>query len=754
MLSKLKRGWSLHKEQAHKLSPALRANDSVGTKVVDGFYRRVTSKEQAHKLSPALRGQLSIFALLIFQTLFILFAMSLNVALVVHDKINLQNSVDIAAYYGAMKQAEMLNAIAHINYQIRQSWKLLTWRYRVLGSMGLTDVPKLWGNPVDPPSDTEHPLPVYNRIQNSYNINKGPYFFCVGHQYWGGLIDPEGKSRQTSSDKDLLCSNMTGDISALTVPKVGGNLGPLGGALKGVANLTHSMNTYLKNKCEMYGFNSWWLGAMSFAHFNIDQSDRKQMIYKITKDLIDGKDIDNNEIKKGVKQTFEKNLSFVNKISLKPNSLEQFSSLEGKNPGNLIQDQAFFVIGLYSAFTSGGLSDNGGCKKPFRGVADPPEHVNKEHKFIKNRLQYVTSFGTSWPECGEQGSGSCQPSAGMFKSKNLMVYYGVKAKLDYQNQIFLPFKLTLTAKAFAKPFGGRIGPKNEKDKSLPTLPPQNDPPTNSIREIDTKHSPNYSRYPGDTLGLRSKLVHYYWTEVVRESFPSRKQLHYYIKDSLFHYDRDPMARNNTSTGETNIIARQWEIAAVAPDLFDVTYFTILPYYQYDYFPRLAKDGGILGGAQYLRGDLGTYCNNPNGTCNANNFKGTSLLSQLKEYDVEGGSQPFQRNVWSNQLHDGMPLIPFFNKKPVYTVKLEHLLTGWNPPIQKHKGFKEGYEKINETKFGRCDKWVHDKDFNLMRSTTINRKGKIANGCIYGGRTGYSVKMVHPRSVPKDPWQQP
>ena len=105
----------------------------------------------------------------------------------VHDKINLQNSVDIAAYYGAMKQAEMLNAIAHINYQIRQSWKLLAWRYHVLGSMGLTHIPTSvnWRNPVDS-LDTDHPLPAMNR--RPWPAPEGPYFFCVGHKYWGGLI--------------------------------------------------------------------------------------------------------------------------------------------------------------------------------------------------------------------------------------------------------------------------------------------------------------------------------------------------------------------------------------------------------------------------------------------------------------------------------------------------------------------------------------------------------------------------------------
>jgi len=83
------------------------------------------------------KGQMAIFIAIIFQVLFVLFAMSINVALVVHDKVNLQNSVDLAAYYGAQKQAELLNVIAHQNYQVRQAWKLLAWRYRVLGQYGV-----------------------------------------------------------------------------------------------------------------------------------------------------------------------------------------------------------------------------------------------------------------------------------------------------------------------------------------------------------------------------------------------------------------------------------------------------------------------------------------------------------------------------------------------------------------------------------------------------------------------------------------
>ena len=54
---------------------------------------------------------------------YIFFALLINVGLLIHHKINLQHSTDLAAYYGAMKQAEEMNAIAHINFQMRQAWK-------------------------------------------------------------------------------------------------------------------------------------------------------------------------------------------------------------------------------------------------------------------------------------------------------------------------------------------------------------------------------------------------------------------------------------------------------------------------------------------------------------------------------------------------------------------------------------------------------------------------------------------------------
>src|SRR5690348_4753761 len=103
-------------------------------------HHRSTTMLKSHVLKNQ-SGQMAIFIALIFQVLFVFFAMIVNVGLIVHDKINLQNSADLAAYYAAQRQAEMLNAIAHQNYEIRQAWKLLAWRIRVLGDLGYKEHP-------------------------------------------------------------------------------------------------------------------------------------------------------------------------------------------------------------------------------------------------------------------------------------------------------------------------------------------------------------------------------------------------------------------------------------------------------------------------------------------------------------------------------------------------------------------------------------------------------------------------------------
>ena len=679
--------------------------------------KKVMKRRIGKKLHPT--GQLSIFAILIFQVLFILFAMSLNIALVVHDKINLQNSVDLAAYYGAMKQAEMLNAIAHINYQIRQSWKLLTWRYRVLGNIGISNTSQL-GN-IAAPYDEEHKLKALT------NERHGPYFVCLGHKYWGGFYGD-----YHVSDDDMLCRDMEGTIPAVSVPKVTGALGSFSSMLEGVRQASEDINDALTKQCDFYGYNSWLFGIMAFSLFRYDQTARKFMIHELAKVMAGdgptgshphGTDMDGQSIATGVQKTFEKNLSYVNQKSFEQDrdQLKQFNSLENELPDKWLEDQTFIGIESYTGYYSDFTGSLGSCARNLSFLNKPPDAIDST---AVNDLLKSIGIQQSWPACATDKA--CNPSAGLKKNINFVVFYTVKAELDYKNQIFLPFNqnIKLRAKAYAKPFGGRIGPDASADPLLPPNSSKPEPISTGFLDFDKRYAPNYSRYPGDPYGLRSKNVHYHWAEHLKIADSTSKSVCNYIKTN----DNDPLARGVTDANcgsiigtDTDSIARKWEMAAVAPDLFDVTYFTILPYYNHTYFPKIRNL--LSANLDYVRGDLGTYRD-------SSGFKGTSILEQVGGY----GTIP---TIWTgiNSLGPSIHRL----ERPFYKIKnLNLLLTGWNPPKRKYGG--NDYEAVSDKiNFAKCSKWVHD----ILDSSRSATKGKIANGCIYGGRTGYSVKMISP-----------
>ena len=638
------------------------------------------------KLHPT--GQLSIFIILVFQALFILFAMSLNVALVVHDKINLQNSVDVAAYYGAMKQAEMMNTIAHINYQIRQSWKLLVWRYRVLGSMGVTG---LTPSPFISNTDSDHSF----RVFDTSPYTTGPYFFCVGHEWWGGF---EGISDSLGSADDNLCTKMDVNISSISVPSIGGTLGGFGAMLSAVGNLTSNINSLVTKKCNLYSFNSWLLGIMSFVHFRRDQSNRKYMIKRLAEELATGRELTGGGfIKDGVKKTFENNLSYINKQNYQsPDSkLEQFSSLEGRPPQEWLADKPFYDLGLYAKLKGDNLT---GCSKQLSLIHHPPASASG----TATLLAEIGRFD-NWP-CND--SNACNPSAGLYKQKNFLVFYSVRAEISYKDQIFLPGSrnITLKAKAYAKPFGGIIGPPLGTDKRLP-----DDilPSTTSPILFDAQDAPNYSRYPGDPFGLRSRSVHHHWISkrLIKTTDKMQKNVTFYLKKA-FHSppDNDPLVKGEYAPG-MGIPARGWEVEAISPDLFDVTYFTILPHYTHSHFPKVQN---LLGSQGYLRGDLGMT------RTGLNDFEGKTILSQVNASSPSG---PFY--VLKNQGGSNKPSL---------------LLTGWNSPKHKYKDSNTYEPNHGLSNFGRCFHWASLSDPD-------NPLGKIANGCIYGGRAGYSVKLI-------------
>ena len=677
------------------------------------------------KLHPT--GQLSIFAILIFQVLFILFAMSLNIALVVHDKINLQNSVDLAAYYGAMKQAEMMNTVAHVNYQIRQSWKLLSWRHRVLGSMSQTYYDHA------SPSDTDHFLRPYGTPPNppspgTISGRRGPPFFCLGHPWWKDFegTGPSG-SEKITNNSDLICKHMNHTTPAITVPRVVGTVGGMLRMLTGVRDMGHAINDELAHQCKFYAYNSWLLGIMSFVHFRRDQAARKYMIKELAHVMSGerrghdhGTDLDDGDIAIGVRKTFEKNLSFINKKAFERdiNKLKQFNSLQRIPPTEWLEDQEFLTSGFYSHFHG----TRGRCTRHMEYVHNPPTFIAGQAA-AQNLRNQIGFHNEPWP-CGNHRK--CNPSAGLKKKREFIIFYSVKVELDYKNQIFLPFNrdIKLKAKAFAKPFGGRIGPDRSADPKLPDF--VSSPPTGPMDpwHFDEQFGPNYSRYPGDPYGLNSKYVQHYWNRYIRRKAKDTASIKYYYPYN-FPQSNDPMARHDTIATGVNVPPRKWELAAVAPDLFDISYFTILPYYTYTHFPKVLH---LLGNADYIRGDLGMH---KDGT---GHFLGKNILHQVG-LDTSPG-----RNIWVDIRQTAPPApppqIPFFYK--VKPAALNLLLTGWNPPQKKYQPGDNEYQADTETNFAHCYKWVHNVLSSPLSGTS---KGKIANGCIFGGRTGYSVKMI-------------
>lgn len=96
-------------------------------------------------------GQISILIILSLIPMLTLFAFVVNLGMLVHAKISLQNAADLAAYSGAATQARQLTQISHINYQMRQVYKKFLFKYYVMGNLSLKCFPRPGGPANLPP---------------------------------------------------------------------------------------------------------------------------------------------------------------------------------------------------------------------------------------------------------------------------------------------------------------------------------------------------------------------------------------------------------------------------------------------------------------------------------------------------------------------------------------------------------------------------------------------------------------------------
>ena len=633
---------------------------------------------------------MAIFIALIFQVLFVFFAMAINIALVVHDKINLQNSADLAAYYGAQKQAEHLNVIAHINYQIRQSWKLLTWRHRVWGSMGLRNPP--------------HPAYIYSQgggITDGPALIRQPPLVCMAYSpTWDEVKNDDNQCKEP----DFM-------LPALPVIQVLAGFNSINRRIKARTSQLRIESAAL---CDRYAAYNFWFAALILQAFREDQKNRKELMYALAQNLTknDFIDLNGHSVKSGVEQTLRKNLTHANGEG-QP-QIEFFNSLRGLERQDWLSEIRVSPTLIYADY---GRSSGGECVTVPTGIGD----VSREHPRRSGAQRVLDSqldpSGALRFFARDDLRMSTDPYAyaiGVEKNPWFWAYVGVKVRTT-PRQLFFPLgpEVNMVARSFAKPFGGRIGPWFAQTWPQGALQSSGDnriDPLLPLRNLDSGYSddpgslsrlPNYSRFPGDQYGLKSRLA-----------MASLKNLSGRIGVALkMKFASFAEIANTFELGALNDIlpwdfesdrspnARLYELAAISPDLFDITYYSIAPNFNHNYLPKIQVNRGALGipGDLPIRGDLGT--------------RGDQSLSVQDHIE--------------NEVISG-----FRRSEAFYFVREKaHLLTAWLPSKTDYQFDAFSRNRAVED-FGKCR--FPDDELNLKTP------GSCAAG---GGRSGYSVKLI-------------
>ena len=708
------------------------------TMVIRTFLKRFWSQLRGNQ-----RGQVALFIALIFQVLFVFFAMMINVGLLVHHKINLQNSVDLAAYYGAMKQAETLNVIAHTNYQIRQSWKLLNFRTRQLGGYGASQGAQTFPGRVlgqSPPADQFSNLapgfcivyPLFNTVANT-----GDY--CKASGTWG---NGNNVSLEFQHPTAPVTNNPLLALVSVLDPGIAAFFGSIAAAFNSVSNT-------LQASCSVATeINYFTLGRFVYA-YKRDISTRKRLILSLASNMSRSDangplDIDGQPYKTGIQQTLLKNLTYQNKTGLTEikfyNSLSN-SRCSAPTTGNLGYSRPFWIseINVYPYYYAL-LSECPGNQTTLSITeihADGTPQVQyslNPTKDTQNGPKYAAANKFFHDNTEEEGVPSYyNTSIGFEKNPWCPAFVGVEAQAKPEIP-FSPFgSITLKATAYAKPFGGTIGPWYAKSWPSPTSAisgtdaadvamnlPRWLPPANPSPEIPFPSQGamiDYPRYVGDGIGSRSSLTEWAFGEAITSYFgnknPPIMSLGWWtgLADNNDLIEKPGTSGDilaYSSTDSNSQMMRELEVAAISPDQYDVSYYSIEPDFYDNYLTRLTASSAYstLGQMQGvpLRGDLGSRMND----------------STLKKFSVLDQISTLQKSK----------LYPFVTSSANYYVQntgnFREYLTG----------FKNWVSATTPTPlsqiFGKCS-----TPLSVPSSPGVATTG-MCNG---GGRVGYSVKLV-------------
>lgn len=670
--------------------------------------------------------------------------MVVNVGMLVHHKINLQNSVDLAAYYGAMKQSQMMNAIGHVNYQIRQAYKLLMFRYHVMGTAGL--------DPGIGPNRHPYKQPIGNipgeiLLGNDESV-QFPSNFCVGYPPFLTVAMNENYCRfpETSiplpASPDLL-NNVTGALSVF--------FGSTAALLQAAAN---KFNEDSRRGCAIVSELNWYLLASYIAAYKMDVANRKRLAIFLANKIStqDPVDIDGKSIKEGVFQTLSRNLTRPNRESLGPydpnaalagSATAEFGFINGLAEGscggtgnieeapNWLVDIAVYNKLFFTDGNCGGSSYTDLKRKLINSTAgavsipDPRGGYQVLTPELINNLKVFTDE-TSGDTPNDK---IFRSSIGFEKNPWCVAYVGVKAKTTP----IIPFAplgaVTIEARSYAKPFGGKIGPWFSKTWSpgSPTSDPTDDTsrytdPNSPFRVIggqynilttndDKYKEPSYGRYLGDTKGIRTNLsIANLAKPVFEQGSINVNYWTHFLENEIGEPGKegDPLAWDKAANVGPNI--RDLEISAIAPDHYDISQYSIEPDFYNNYLIKIRQGFGSEFPKE-IRGDLGSRADR------SSPLRSFSVIDQIKKLKGEGGRVVVDTNSLTYMITDP-----------------GSLLTGWLIPDP------DQTDTLDQERFGKCSNPIVPKGNNILE-VPDPASNHSAGMCLAGGRTGYSVKLV-------------
>jgi hypothetical protein len=646
------------------------------------------------------RGQVAIFVALIFQVLFVFFAMLVNVGLLVHHKINLQNSVDLAAYYGAMKQAEVLNAVGHINFQIRQSLKLMTFRYRHLGLFGDNDFPCKFGGCTDT-DEASNFFPSFCLLYAPFSHTKPNENYC--------------KTAGTNPQQTLTLPPLPDQGFAVIF-----------GSNDAMRNVITAARDSIRRDCRSKNGISVAMLLLFARAYKIDVSHRKKLAVKLAQRISSGvdtmRDLDNEMVADGVRNTLVKNLTYQNKDTMVDATFLNGLALNNcGNTGDVNAPPRWLVERFFWPVYWSLLAD---CNqenelnyftRPIFELTDIPSETfdSQFGQIIRDLFPYIQEPDGSIP-----ARNYLKSTAGFEKNPWCMAYFGVRAKSKPQIP-FSPFgTVTLEAKAFAKPFGGTIGPWSHSQWSnsdrmsrggteIDTVSPIRIEPGQTLdatQARDLRQTLDFPRYVGDRIGSKSKMVQTQLMKVWKNIPDPQANVNwwYHLLDPDNDLDAKDREGDFLAFSDSDIhgkMIRELELAFIQPDQFDVAYYSVEPDWYRNYFVRLKNQPFDFP----VRGDLGSR-----------------HKDDSSEWAVRGMSV-------KDQIKRAM------DKKIIdFDAKLTYIPDSFQQLLTSYKSEAPDNHVMDPAKFGRCSEPIPD-GLPPEKATTGN--------CIVGGRLGYSVKIV-------------